>query len=306
MMGESFTVRVWFVLILLATFTSVKAETINSMAASNDWDEVGSWSEGSVPTGVETVEIQAGVTALGDVTVAADYTGNLILRSGSELRIFDYGGEDYRDFLPSDMTSTIFMYDSSILYVRHGDNTSMTHPIVVEGAVTMQKGTYFNAGDWRLDSVISGTGSVTFQFTLTSHTNREIFLTPASPSTYTGGTTINNPTGIDQRVRVFSDGAFGTGDVTIKTGSILLFSGTTDVINDSANLYIEGTGVLRMGTTTETVNYFFFDGVLQPRGTYGSSSSAATFPNDTIFPDGGTGILSVVGYPPRGVLFKIE
>jgi len=161
--------------------------------------------------------------------------------------------------------------------------------------VSLRKETYFNAGDWLINSVISGAGSITYLFNLSTHAGRELFLTPPSPCSYTGGTTVDNPTGIDQRVRVYADGAFGTGDVTIRTGSRVDFSGTSDVIDDLAALYIEGTGKLNLGSSDEAVFKCYVDGVQQADGVYTSAESWLL----------GTGSLTVYG-PPSGTVVTLK
>ena len=82
-------------MVLGLTASSVFGQTTNSMASNGDWDDVAAWSEGHVPTGTETAEIQAGVTANGDTTITNDYSGNLILQAGAVLYILDRD-RDYR------------------------------------------------------------------------------------------------------------------------------------------------------------------------------------------------------------------
>ncbi len=292
----------------MAGISPVLAQT-NSMAGNNDWTNSAAWSLGHRPTGPETAEIQAGVTA--DAYRCAEtnnYTGNLILRAGAQLLIDDYGGNDFRDFLPSDTGSAIYLYNGSRLQVKSGDNTVMDHPIVVDGAVILDKGSAFNAGDWLINGVISGTGSVTYELSTGTHDNREIFLSPPSPCTYTGGATINNVSGKNQYVVVFANGAFGTGDVTIKTDSrVVLNSGSTsDVIDDSSSLYIEGTGILNLNNNNETVNQLFIDAVPYPAGAYnsgnvgfllGSGTLTVSSPSDTNAPAFGSFTNDVAGGP---------
>jgi hypothetical protein len=285
----------YFLFAVLVSISPAFAETTNSLANNNNWTNAVAWSEGHVPTGTETAEIQAGVTVDGNTTIASDYSGNLILRAGAVLYVLDRD-RDYRDFLPSDTNSTISLYDGAKLYVRYGSIGPMYHPLLIDGAVTIEKGTYYNANSWSISSVISGAGSLTWSFFQDStHNNREIFFTPASPCTYTGGTTIQNLNSTAQSLRVYADGAFGTGDVTIKTASQVVLSGTSDVIDDSAGLYIEGTGILNLGSNSETIHHCYIDGVKQPDGDYTSAESWLL----------GSGTLTVEG-PPSGTVFTVN
>lgn len=285
---------VWAIVMVLGMVTgTASAQTTNSMASNDDWDEPTAWSQGHIPTGTETAKIQAGVTADAGNSLASNYTGNLILRSGSE--IYQWSANWIGDYLPDDTNSTIYMFDGSKILTRHGHNSSTTeNPIVIDGHVTIAKGTYYNATDWRINSVISGTGSLTYEFTDSSSpaSGREMFLTPPSPCLYSGGTTVTNGLPEGQVLRVYADGAFGTGDVTIKTDSTVAFSGTTDVIDDSASLYIEGTGVLNLGSNNETVDkHFYPGGAPSPAGTLGALDHLSVdYPVSWIL---GTGILTV-------------
>ncbi|MCB1131448.1 MAG: autotransporter-associated beta strand repeat-containing protein, partial [Verrucomicrobiae bacterium] len=70
-----------------------------------------------------------------------------------------------------------------------------------------------------------------------------------------------------------------TGD-TVVNGGTLIVSG--DSLPDTGKLVINSGGVVEV-TTDETVDTLFFGGVQQAAGTYGSTSSTATFQDDTRF-----------------------
>jgi len=285
----------WFLFAVLVSSSPACAQTTNSMASNGDWDEPTAWSEGHVPTGTETVEIQAGVTANARTGVSATYTGDLILRPGAE--VYQWSAEWIGNYLPAATNSTIYLHDGATLLTRHGSSSTTDNPIVIDGGVTIAKGTYYNAADWKIDSVITGSGSITYSFTASGSpaANREIFLTPSSPSTYSGGTTVTNALGKEQVLRAYADGAFGTGDLTIKTASAVALAGTRDVIDDSAGLYIEGTGILNLGNNNETIHHCYIDGIRQPDGDYTSAESWLL----------GTGTLTVDG-PPAGTVFIVH
>jgi len=117
--------------------------------------------------------------------------------------------------------------------------------------------------------------------------------------TYTGGTTISagilTLTGTNSKL--------GTGDVTVQgAGSILqILTGVGNGINNTAILSLFGggtSGVADQGAAdlgsgiNETVNMLLLGGIIQPPGTYGSTSSSATFKSNEHF--SGSGIVTVL------------
>jgi fibronectin-binding autotransporter adhesin len=93
-----------------------------------------------------------------------------------------------------------------------------------------------------------------------------------------------------------------SGDVGIANGAILSLL-STDAINDDAIVTIENFGLhsgrLTLGSGfNETVGGLFLGDVFQSAGTYGSTSSAATFKSDAFF--AGDGILTVRAIPEPG------
>jgi len=286
-----------FVALIVCLFSaaSVYAQTTNSMASDDNWTNAVAWSLGHVPSGTEAAEIQAGVIANAyRCRETNDFAGNLILREGAQLVIDDYSSNDFRDFIPADTNSAIYLYNGSLLKVFDGGGVAMPNPLVVDGAVTLEKGSSFNSGDWLINGIISGAGSVTYAFKSGTHPQREIFLNPPADCTYSGGATIINTSGIDQRVVVYANKVFGTGNVTISTNAtVVLNSGSTpDVIDDSAALYIEGSGLLNLGSNNEQVFQCYIDGIKQPDGDYTSAQSWLV----------GTGTLTVKGSPSGTVM----
>jgi autotransporter-associated beta strand protein len=158
-------------------------------------------------------------------------------------------------------------------------------------------------GSLTLAGAISG--SARLSFTAPSSDVEQGVLTLNGANTYTGGTLVNG--GI-----VEANGAsatFGTGNVTVDHAAspnsiarLRIRSGVTNAIADDATLSLSGgrTGgvadegwiILESGVN-EAVGSLKLAGVVQTAGTYGSTSSAATFQNDEFFE--GPGMLTVLG-----------
>lgn len=111
--------------------------------------------------------------------------------------------------------------------------------------------------------------------------------------------------------------AFGTGDVTVESASlsfagsqarISIQTGATNAIDDAAYLFLNGGGSAGLADDghadlgagiNETVRRLYFDGFVQLAGTYGSSSSAATYQSDEYF--SGSGIVTVLVPEPTSL-----
>ena len=268
--------------------------TDNSIGSDGTWTTGGSWSLGHFPDGSESANILVDVTVDGGTTLSANnYTGNLILNRGAYLNL-NSNSERLEDHLPSDPSSNIFMYEGSKIYMIDQNIFDIYNPIELYGAVTIQQ--HYNSDKKTYYGHISGNGSIYFDMNAWGNTE-ESYLSPTTPNTYTGGTTIFNR---KNEFHITSNGALGTGDVKIggdSTPGSVKFTGTTDVIDDGAELWMNEYGILNLGGGTETVRILLFDGVVQnPTGypeTWGTSSSGANQTNDSYFT--GTGILTVTG-----------
>jgi MYXO-CTERM domain-containing protein len=106
----------------------------------------------------------------------------------------------------------------------------------------------------------------------------------------------------------------GTGNVTVTGNATLLEieSGVVDAIADAATVSLAGggaAGVADLGYmlldsgVNETVGSLLLNGVSQLGGTYGSSSSGATFQNDEYF--SGPGVLTVASTPEPGAALSL-
>jgi autotransporter-associated beta strand protein len=114
-------------------------------------------------------------------------------------------------------------------------------------------------------------------------------LTLRGANDYSGGTAVS----LGTLVVGTAPATLGTGDVTISGGTLQISSGVANAIADTAALIVTG-GILNLGTgIDEMIASLSLGGVPQVGGTYGSTSSGATFQNDTYF--AGSGILTIPG-----------
>jgi autotransporter-associated beta strand protein len=160
-------------------------------------------------------------------------------------------------------------------------------------------------GSTTLSGNISGPGKLTF--TAPNSNIDQGFLILTGANTYSGGTLVAG--GILQVSG--ANATLGTGNVTVDNASspssiarLQILAGVTDAIADSATLSLAGgnAGRADLGAgINETVAGLVLNGTTQAFGTYGSTSSGATFQNDTFF--SGTGIITVAPVPePGGIL----
>lgn len=116
-------------------------------------------------------------------------------------------------------------------------------------------------------------------------------MTIVSNCTYTGSTIISNGTmiitgAISNSARVYVE----------SQGTLMLSNTTANIIGNGSSVYINSSGgntgkVNLITGMTDAVDRIYFDNVPQPRGTYGSTTSAAMYKDNTRFI--GTGVLIV-------------
>jgi autotransporter-associated beta strand protein len=133
--------------------------------------------------------------------------------------------------------------------------------------------------------VISGNGS----YSRNGAGGTSVF---TADNTYSGGTDVAAGTLVVDTL----DGSLGTGDVTVTGGLLSILTGVDDAIADSAMLSIDGTGIVNLGSgIDETIAALSLGGELKASGTYGSSSSPATFQFDQYFTGSGMVRIEVAG-----------
>lgn len=140
-----------------------------------------------------------------------------------------------------------------------------------------------------IGSVIAGSGGLTKSGTGT--------LTVTGANTYTGDTYVSSGT------LIVGDGTnssnLGAGDVFVAEGSLLDIRNNNAIADTSKltfTIYGLSNGKINLATgVNETIASLFFGTASQAAGTWGSTSSSATFQNDTYFT--GAGILTVSAIP---------
>ncbi len=117
-------------------------------------------------------------------------------------------------------------------------------------------------------------------------------------STYSGGTSVGAGTldvGVSARLGV-------GGPVSVTGGTLRLRN--AESVDDAATVRVSGSGKLRLDSGVETVGALYLGGRRQRRGTYGASTSAAQYRNDTYFNTSGTGVLEVMHGPESVLLIQ--
>jgi autotransporter-associated beta strand protein len=155
-----------------------------------------------------------------------------------------------------------------------------------------------------LSGVISGTGLFELG-TLPGDPANQGTLFLQSANTYSGGTLVSQGT-----IDLSGSATLGTGNVTIDgvsagpggsvaAGKVTIHTGVTNAISDAATLSLTGGAIANGGRITldagvnETVGGLVLGGAAQTQaGTYGSTSSSATFQNDLYFV--GAGVITLV------------
>ena len=133
--------------------------------------------------------------------------------------------------------------------------------------------------------VFSGAGGISFTG---SGNDRNFVLNGAN--TYTGGTSINSVA-----VKVGSESALGTGDVSVGASGILTYNAQLEsAIDDKAKLDLATGAVVDFGSyaVVEKVGALYFDGVKQRAGIWGAVGSGCE--NETGFITG-SGVIRVGG-----------
>jgi len=181
--------------------------------------------------------------------------------------------------------------------------------VTINNMVVLQSDTLIHvqgsaAGSTTLAGNVSGPGKLSL--TGTPHDANLGVLVLNGANTYSGGTVIDGGT-LDVSG---ASATLGAGDVTVHSANLAfagssaklkIEAGVLNAIADSATLSLAGgraagvadDGYVDLGAgVNEIVGGLKLGGVTQPAGTYGSTSSSATFQNDEYF--SGSGIVTVV------------
>jgi fibronectin-binding autotransporter adhesin len=191
--------------------------------------------------------------------------------------------------------------DSSIA-VAFANATLLQTPVTITSAGTPASSSV------TFNNTVGGPGSVTLDGGGAGNSGTVAF---NGANTYAGGTTVNLGTLLVGLIGGGSSptASLGTGNVTVNNvgnaaSGLSITGGVTNAIADAATLSLAGGGTagtadvgfasLAAGVN-EVVRSLVLTGVAQSAGTYGSTTSLATFRNDDYFT--GTGIVTVVPVP---------
>jgi autotransporter-associated beta strand protein len=180
---------------------------------------------------------------------------------------------------------------------------------ITSAAVVLQSDTLIHVegsatGSITVVNAISGPGKLTLTAPNSSANQGQLVLN--GNNTYQGGTLVRGGT----LVVSGASATLGPGNVTVDNATspnsiakLSIQAGVVNAINDTATLTLAGGGTAGVADqgyvdlgagVNETVGGLKLGGVTQSAGTYGSTSSSATFQNDEYF--SGSGIVTVV--PP--------
>ena len=258
----------------------------NTVGGTDNWNTASNWDNG-VPYGPGDAIVGSGIAAQVN-TSPPDHWGDLIISNNASIRINSSSG---KDVIPSATNRTITCHQGSSVRYGDGGNSTLTYGTMV----LLGDFEIFNSGNpshsetHRINGVISGSGKLTFS--ANNNNNLDLY----NSNTFSGGFETKPNANQNHRVRIYSSGALGSGDVTIGAYCSLQYN-AANVIDDEAILFLDGvkgngTAKVDLNGNNDTIGLLFFDGTNQAAGTWGSSSSAADNTNDTWF--SGTGILTV-------------
>lgn len=281
--------------LLALTLGSVQAATVTMTTGdgygASSFNTAGSWDSAQAPTaGNDYHSSQYNIrtpNAAGNFTFAGDsLTIEAVGTSGGRLTFKGSG-------TPTITVSNLVLnggmvHDSAASFTLAGHITLLTNGPAYNGLYTQSNATFTVA------STISGSAYLNLT-TETGGANTAGFIL-TSANTYTGGTVLNN--------NVFAgaetDGAFGTGNVTLGSASTLrLELGlTNNYIADNASLIVNSAanGLVLNYTGADDIGALSLNGgtTFLAEGTYGAIGSGADFTSSLI---SGTGLLRVVPEP---------
>lgn len=248
------------VLLLMLTATMVNAQTRTASATGN-WNNVATWGGASVPTSINDVVINDGVTVT--VNVAAS-CASLTINGGGNVSAVTISG---------------------------------SNSLAVTGAITINSGT--GSGDDKTVAVNAGTLScASVSMATTGNDNRTNFLTISTGTATISGSIVMNDADVDRnRVEISGAGTLNVGDaftgggVSFATTSTVNYTGAAQTLKGATygNLILSGSGVktttgvtvstkLTMQGTATTGNVITFStAILEYNGTAAQTTSLNEF-----------------------------
>jgi predicted extracellular nuclease len=314
-------------LIVFTLFTSIfvwrevfAANILWSSAAGSAWLTAGNWTGGAVPTGTDVAQFGVNPTAATGVGINFNNTTNAGVQTNGQ-RIEEVAAVEITSaraaaFLIGDSSTTagatgMFRLNgatvNAVTHVILRNNSSQLFTIQnTQGTGTQTMSVLLNDATDNLIN-IDGTGGITISSVIKDAGGSHITLggagsgalTLSGLNTYSGGTTIGS-----SRVIGNANGALGAGNVTVNTTGLgLTLQGAfNNLIADSATVNIATGASVALNQTggSDTIGGLVLGGVTQTTpGTYGSTASGATNPNDTFFT--GTGTLTLGGAPTLSI-----
>ncbi len=268
--------------------TAAAVNTITGTAGGNDsWHDPSNWSDGIVPTEVQTAVVSNGVTAKVQNSSPNPYSGGLVISNNATLTINNVDGSEKVLETPSSIT----MHSGARVYFSLDEQVDLVG-INLAGDATFDHGGNPNDHDTRnFNGAISGSGELMFKCV------NNVKMRLKAANSFTGGLRCE----ASDRWHLHFDaaGSAGAGDVTVNPRTADARSATVNfnaanAMADTATLYLNGGGYGGSGTDriimnqSDTIWALYIDGVQQPGGTYTSADS---------FISSGGGTLTVLDSP---------
>ncbi|MFN4943929.1 MAG: autotransporter-associated beta strand repeat-containing protein [Akkermansiaceae bacterium] len=264
------------------------------------WNTAANWDNG-IPQGDLDVVILAGKSPLPWNNATPTYTGNLTLQNNAVLSI-GWTNQLLGSYsaLGTPGLSKIFMNPGSAINTRMG-GTAIVPEIQLLGNALFILGSSTQGGaTLQFNYPISGSNQLQLQGNSQGSCIANFNVPNTFGSLYAFGAPYVDP---GLTIRANAAGSLGTGNITIdknrgSTASYAILEiNAANAMADTATLSISGTtGTMLRMNANDTIAAFIFNGVTQPAGTYGSTTSNANFKFSWIT---GTGILTV-GTPAVG------
>lgn len=284
-----------------ATVQLVNSTKYTGPASNNDtWNTATNWDNG-IPQGDLDVVILAGKSPLPWSNATPTYTGNLTLQNNAALSIgWTTQLLGSYNALGTPGLTKIFMNPGSSIITRMG-GTAIVPEIQLLGNALFGLGSSTQGGaTLQFNYPISGSNQLQLQGNGQASCIANFNVPNSFGSLYAFGAPYVDP---GLTIRANSAGSLGSGNITIAkhrtstTSYAILEINAANAMADTATLSISGTtGTMLRMNANDTIAAFVFNGVTQPAGTYGSTTSSATYKFSWIT---GTGILTV-GTPAVG------